>query len=199
MKQYYIPSARELSRLVGVCNAPVIQHFAETISVSTTIRRFDQEARFQDTNMKLVDEYSRPGFYVAAAMEWLCFRLNKLSLLRSLRPTHAPCLASWSDYDRGINISGIGLHDLRTRLGIIPQDQTMFEGNVRNNLDPLEEYTDEQIWEALDKCQLGDEVRKKESWTLELPKMARIGAWVRGSWSVSCVCYSREIRSWCLM
>ncbi|KAK8651748.1 hypothetical protein V6N13_141334 [Hibiscus sabdariffa] len=38
----------------------------------------------------------------------------------------------------------------------------MFEGTVRSNLDPLEEYTDEQIWEALDMCQLGDEVRKKE-------------------------------------
>ncbi|KAK8467190.1 hypothetical protein PHAVU_008G276150 [Phaseolus vulgaris] len=61
-----------------------------------------------------------------------------------------------------INISSIGLHDLRSRLSIIPQDPTMFEGTVRNNLDPLEEYTDDQVWEALDKCQLGDEVRKKE-------------------------------------
>jgi len=46
----------------------------------------------------------------------------------------------------GINITLIGIHDLRSRLSIIPQEPTMFEGTVRTNLDPLEEYTDEQIW-----------------------------------------------------
>ncbi|KAI7726460.1 hypothetical protein M8C21_018350 [Ambrosia artemisiifolia] len=62
----------------------------------------------------------------------------------------------------GINISSIGLHDLRSRLSIIPQDPTMFNGTVRSNMDPLEDYTDDQIWEALDKCQIGDEIRTKE-------------------------------------
>ncbi|KAI9185271.1 hypothetical protein LWI28_005771 [Acer negundo] len=288
-QQYYIPSARELSRLVGVCKAPVIQHFAETISGSTTIRSFDQEARFQDTNMKLMDGYSRPKFHVAGAMEWLCFRLDMLSTItfafsliflisipegvidpaiaglavtyglnlnmlqawviwnlcnlenqiisveRILQytsiPSEPPLVIeenrpgpSWPSHGEvdirdlqvryapqmplvlqgltctfaggmktgivgrtgsgkstliqtlfrivepaaghitidGINILAIGLHDLRSRLSIIPQDPTMFEGTVRSNLDPLEEYTDEKIWEALDKCQLGDEVRKKE-------------------------------------
>lgn len=36
----------------------------------------------------------------------------------------------------------------------------MFEGTLRSNIDPLNEYSDEQIWEALDSCHLGDEIRK---------------------------------------
>ncbi|KAL1127099.1 hypothetical protein V6Z11_A13G157100 [Gossypium hirsutum] len=78
-QQYYISSARELGRLVGVCKAPVIQSFSETILGATTIRSFDQESRFQQKNMELMDAYSRPKFYVAGAREWLCFRLDMLS------------------------------------------------------------------------------------------------------------------------
>ncbi|XP_015900302.3 ABC transporter C family member 3-like isoform X1 [Ziziphus jujuba] len=288
-EQYYMSSARELSRLCGVCKAPVIQNFAETISGATTIRSFDQDTRFQDANMKLSDGYSRPRFHFVGSLQWLSFRLDMLSSITfvvclvflisipqgSIDPGIAglavtyglnlnmlqswviwnlcnmenkiisverifqytslpsePSLViesnqpdqSWPSHGEveihdlqvryaphmplvlrgltctfpggkktgivgrtgsgkstliqalfrivepaagqivvdGINITLIGLHDLRSRLSIIPQDPTMFEGTVRSNLDPLEEYTDEQIWEALDKCQLGDEVRKKE-------------------------------------
>ncbi|TYJ11829.1 hypothetical protein E1A91_A11G303600v1 [Gossypium mustelinum] len=287
-QQYYISSARELSRLVGVCKAPVIQNFAETILGATTIKSFDQEKRFQDINMALTDSYSRPKFYVAGAMEWLCFRLDLLSSvtfafslfflisipegiidpaiaglavtyglnlnilqawvvwtmcnmenkiisverilqycsipsepalvvetnhpdhcwpyhgevhIRDLQVRYAPHMplvlrgltctfpgglktgivgrtgsgkstliqtlfrivepASGQIIIDGLNISSIGLHDLHSRLSIIPQEPTMFEGTIRSNLDPLEEYTDEQIWEALDKCQLGDGVQNK--------------------------------------
>ncbi|XP_028549629.1 ABC transporter C family member 10 [Dendrobium catenatum] len=63
----------------------------------------------------------------------------------------------------GIDIAKIGLHDLRSRFGIIPQDPTLFHGSVRYNLDPLEGYTDQQIWEVLEKCQLREAVQEKGS------------------------------------
>ncbi|KAG6501284.1 hypothetical protein ZIOFF_041163 [Zingiber officinale] len=288
-QNYYIGTARELSRLNGVCKAPIIQHFSESLSGSTTIRSFDQNQRFINTNFNLSDQFSRPKFHTAAAMQWLSLRLDMLSSvmfafsllflismprgvidpgISGLAVTYGlnlnkvlswvirnlcqlenlmisverilqytaidsepplsiesnkldsswPCIGEIELHNLqvryrqnmplvlrgltctfpggmktgivgrtgsgkstliqalfriidptvghividGIDISTVGLHDLRSRLSIIPQDPTMFEGTVRSNLDPLEEYKDEEIWKALDSCQLGEEVRKKE-------------------------------------
>ena len=48
-----------------------------------------------------------------------------------------------------IDICSMGLHDLRSRFGIIPQDPTLFNGTVRFNLDPLSQHTDDELWEVL--------------------------------------------------
>ncbi|KAL5281109.1 ABCC2.2 family protein [Megaselia abdita] len=54
----------------------------------------------------------------------------------------------------GIDISTLGLHALRSRLTIIPQDPVLFSGSLRMNLDPFETKSDEDIWRALELAHL---------------------------------------------
>ncbi|KAK0580426.1 hypothetical protein LWI29_001894 [Acer saccharum] len=61
----------------------------------------------------------------------------------------------------GFDISLFGLHDVRSRFGIIPQDPVLFEGTVRSNIDPTGQYTDDEIWKSLERCQLKDVVTAK--------------------------------------
>ncbi|XP_023237651.1 multidrug resistance-associated protein 1-like isoform X3 [Centruroides sculpturatus] len=53
-----------------------------------------------------------------------------------------------------LDISKMGLHDLRSRLTIIPQDPVLFSGNLRMNLDPFDFYSDNEVWEALERSHL---------------------------------------------
>ncbi|KAG6759096.1 hypothetical protein POTOM_035563 [Populus tomentosa] len=310
---YYITTARELARMIGIRKAPILHHFSESIAGAATIRCFNQEERFLTRNLSLIDDYSRIVFHNSGTMEWLCVRINFLfnlgfflvliilvslpksainpslaglaatyglnlnvlqswviwnlcnvenkmiSVERILQFTNIPSEAplviedcrpkpEWPVDGRielislhlqygpslpmvlkgitctfpggkkigvvgrtgsgkstliqalfrviepsggqilidGLDISKIGLQDLRSRLGIIPQDPTLFQGTVRTNLDPLEQHSDQEIWEVLNKCRLADTV-KQDKRLLDAPVAEDGENWSVGQRQLVCL------------
>ncbi|XAR64440.1 Xenobiotic-transporting ATPase [Bertholletia excelsa] len=301
-QSYYITTARELARMVGIRKAPILHHFSESLTGAATIRCFNQEDRFLKNNLDLVDDYSRVAFHNSATMEWLCVRINFLfnfvfflvliilvnlprsaiepsmaglvatyglnlnilqawvvwnlcnvenkmiSVERILQFTNVPSEAplviedcrpesKWPIEGKfemknlhvqynpslprvlkgitctfpgsgkstliqalfrvvepsegqilidGVDITKIGLMDLRSRLSIIPQDSILFQGTMRSNVDPLQQYSDQDIWEFLDKCHLADTVRQDQR-NLDMPVAEDGENWSVGQRQLVCL------------
>ncbi|XP_035205166.1 multidrug resistance-associated protein 1-like, partial [Stegodyphus dumicola] len=79
------------------------------------------------------------------------------SLFRFIEPSGGEIIIDIFD------ISKIGLRDLRSRLAIIPQDTLIFNGSVRQNLDPYQEFKDEEIWSALEIADLKAHISSLDS------------------------------------
>jgi len=61
-----------------------------------------------------------------------------------------------------ITITDLKLNDLRQRISIIPQDPILFSGTIRFNMDPFNEHTDQEIWEALENAGLKSTISELE-------------------------------------
>jgi ATP-binding cassette subfamily C (CFTR/MRP) protein 5 len=89
---------------------------------------------------------------------------GKSSLLLTLLRLVEPSLSGEAEnYEPPISVDGvdilrIGLSELRSKIGIIPQNPVLFSGTIRSNVDPFNQYSDDQIWIALGKCGLRESV-----------------------------------------
>ncbi|XP_039693699.1 ATP-binding cassette sub-family C member 4 isoform X4 [Pteropus medius] len=80
---------------------------------------------------------------------------GKSSLISALFRLSEPKGKIWIDK---ILTTEIGLHDLRKKMSIIPQEPVLFTGTMRKNLDPFNEHTDEELWNALKEVQLKEAI-----------------------------------------
>ncbi|XP_019052127.1 PREDICTED: ABC transporter C family member 13 isoform X2 [Nelumbo nucifera] len=58
----------------------------------------------------------------------------------------------------GINIADVAIRDLRSCFAVVPQNPFLFEGSLRDNLDPYQVASDSKIWKALEKCHIKEEI-----------------------------------------
>ena len=78
-----------------------------------------------------------------------------LSLFRLIEPFKGKIIID------DVNIEEISLNKLRKNMCIVPQDPTLFESTVRDNVDPLKEFTDKQIYDILEELEFFESIKIK--------------------------------------
>lgn len=58
----------------------------------------------------------------------------------------------------GVNIADISLHQLRSKVAIIPQEPVLFGGTIKYNVDPFNQYNEDEIWLALERTHMKEAI-----------------------------------------
>nr|CAB3486519.1 unnamed protein product [Digitaria exilis] len=151
----YLATSRELTRLEGVTKAPVIDHFSETVRYRPNTPLILKGININISGGEKIGVVGRTGSGKSTLVQ---------ALFRLVEPAEGKMIID------GIDICTLGLHDLRSRFGIIPQEPVLFEGTIRSNIDPIGQYSEAKIWQALERCQLKDVVVSKPE-KLDAPGM----------------------------
>ena len=83
---------------------------------------------------------------------------GKSSIIQALFRIIEPEPGSVYTLDK-FNALEMGLHSLRQHISVIPQSPFFFNGTIRQNIDPFEKASEEEIWEVLKESGLGDHIR----------------------------------------
>ncbi|KDR65747.1 hypothetical protein GALMADRAFT_232908 [Galerina marginata CBS 339.88] len=107
-----------------------------------------------------------------------------LALFRIIEPVNGTI------YIDSVDIATIGLHDLRSALSIVPQSPDLFEGTLRENIDPVGEYSDADIWTALEQAHLKEYV---ETLTEKLDAHVHEGGSSLSAGQKQLLCFARAL------
>ncbi|KAI2474040.1 Putative multidrug resistance-associated protein lethal(2)03659-like Protein [Diabrotica virgifera virgifera] len=174
LRRVYLHTSRNVKRLEGITRSPVFAHLNATLQGLTTIRSNGAEKILVEEFDYLQDIHSSAWFmflFTSRAfglwLDLICTvfilyvtfnfaifdsrivgrtgagKSSLISTIFRLQPYEGIILID------NLDINVPGLHDLRRKISIIPQEPVIFSGTLRYNLDPFGEYTDEQIFAAL--------------------------------------------------
>ncbi|KAF6761448.1 metal resistance protein YCF1 [Ephemerocybe angulata] len=107
-----------------------------------------------------------------------------LALFRIIEP------ASGTIFIDGVDITKVGLYDLRSGISIVPQTPDLFEGTLRDNIDPVGEYEDQDIWVALEQAHLKEHILQLPG---QLDAAVREGGSSLSSGQRQLLCFARAL------
>ncbi|KAK9431675.1 hypothetical protein V1505DRAFT_367587 [Lipomyces doorenjongii] len=144
----YLQLDQEAPEIIESCRPPVLWPSKGAISVHDLSLRYAPEL---PTVIRNVSFDVKPAWKVGVVGRTGAGKSTIVSaFFRFLEPVTGSIVID------DIDISKIGLRDLREALTIIPQDPTLFSGTIRSNLDPFNRYTDSAILGALRRVHLID-------------------------------------------